>query len=99
MNFFRKLSSLFTGSVGSHDENSHFITVQCLRCGEIIQSRVNLANDLSLEYGEGEKMTYFCRKVLMGTQRCFQKVEVTLTFDGNRNLIDRQVTDGKFSDS
>jgi hypothetical protein len=32
----------------------------------------------------------------MGDQLCFQKIEVELTFDQNRNVIDRQIKGGKF---
>jgi hypothetical protein len=32
----------------------------------------------------------------MGEGRCFQRVEVQLTFDQNRNLIDRQISGGDF---
>jgi hypothetical protein len=52
---------------------------------------------LSVEYDQDGKATsYFCRKLLMGKQRCFQQIEVTLTFDAQRKLIDRKVTDGQF---
>jgi len=60
---------------------------------------VNLSNDLSVEYSEDEKVTgYFCRKLLMGKQRCFQQIQVTLTFDAHRKLIGRNVEGGKFVD-
>jgi hypothetical protein len=93
MNFFKRLFSSFSPS---QDANRYLVTVQCLRCGEIIQTRVNLSNDLSLEDGEGNTATYFCRKVLIGAQRCFQKVEVELRFNANRQVTDRQITGGKF---
>jgi hypothetical protein len=97
MKFLKKLSALF--STPARDENGYYVTVECAQCGETIRTRVNLANDLSLEYGDGGKATYFCRKVMMGTARCFQKIEVALTFDGNRNVLDRQITGGKFLDT
>ncbi len=93
MNFFKKLFSSFTLS---QDDNSYVVTAQCLRCGEIIQARVNLSNDLSLDDEEGQPTSYFCRKVLIGTQRCFQKVEVELRFNANRQVIDRHITGGTF---
>ncbi|HNB53311.1 MAG TPA: hypothetical protein PK530_15275 [Anaerolineales bacterium] len=96
MSFFKKLSSLFTSSAPRQDADSYWLKVQCNRCGEVIEARVNMLNDLSLDYGEGEKTTYFCRKVLMGSQLCFQQIEVTLTFDVNRKLHDRQISGGKF---
>ena len=97
MNLIKKLATLLAASDRGSDASSYWITVQCDRCGEVIQARVNLANDLSIEYDEGGNKTgYFCRKVLVGKQRCFQQIEVTLKLDAKRKLIDRQITGGKF---
>lgn len=75
---------------------AYWVTVKCNRCGEVIRARVNLYNDLSLDFNEKGEAIYFCRKTLMGEQRCFQRVEVTLTFDAKRNLIKKEVTGGQF---
>jgi hypothetical protein len=32
----------------------------------------------------------------MGSGRCFQQIEVELTFDANRRLLDKQVQGGTF---
>jgi hypothetical protein len=96
MRFFKKISSLFSSSPSQQDADNYWLKVQCHRCGEMIEARVNMLNDLRLDYGEGEKTTYFCRKVLMGAGHCFQKIEVALTLDGNRRLLDRQISGGKF---
>ncbi len=96
MSLLKKLSGLFAGSGGPLPK-FYSIVVQCSRCGEIVESKVNLANDLSIEYDEsGQTTGYNCRKVLVGKQRCFQQIEVTLAFDARHNLQDRQVTGGKF---
>ncbi len=95
MNLLKKLATLVAVSTSS----GHWypLSVQCNRCGEVIQTQVNLSNDLSVEYGEDEKVTgYFCRKVLMGKQRCFQQIQVTLTFDANHRPIDRKIEGGRF---
>jgi len=94
MSFFKKLTSKFSPSTGS-DSDSYWIYVRCNRCGETIRARVNLYNDLTPNYEEGGS-TYFCRKVLMGESLCFQRIEVSLTFDQNRKVIDQQATGGKF---
>ena len=96
MSFFKKLSSLFTApSITTRD--SYLVTVRCNRCGEEIQARINLNNDLSIDYGEGTgKTTYFCRKVLMGDKQCFQQIEVELTFDETKKLKGHQVHGGQF---
>jgi hypothetical protein len=99
MGIFKKLSSLFSGSGGS-ESDALWIAVKCNRCGETARARIDLRNDLSIEYdGAGGLPTYFCRKVLMGEGgRCFQRMEVELTFDANRNVVSREVSGGQFSD-
>ena len=90
MNFFKKL---FSGKPAQPAGNFFAVRVKCERCGEIIEGHVNLANDLSLnDSGDG----YFVRKVLMGNGHCFQQVEVELTFNLNRKLLEKQAVGGAF---
>lgn len=97
MNLIKKLSTLLAATATGSDAGSYWLAVQCDRCGEIIRARINLNNDLSVEYDEdGNKTGYYCRKVFIGKQGCFQQIEVMLTFDAKRKLIDRKATDGKF---
>ena len=73
------------------------IAVKCRRCGEILTAQVNMANDLSVEYdASGNIQSYACRKVLMGSGRCFQSVEVNLTFDARRSLKEKVIHGGTF---
>lgn len=96
MGILKKISELFSSS-GASDDSAYWLYVKCKRCGETIRTRVDLHNDLSANYGEGsEETTYFCRKVLMGQERCFQRIDVQLTFDQQRKLIDRQIAGGDF---
>jgi hypothetical protein len=54
-------------------------------------------NDLSIQYGETDKdNVYFVHKQLLGRERCFKPIDVELTFDNRRNLIDRQMSGGLF---
>ncbi|HSO27423.1 MAG TPA: hypothetical protein VLS48_05095 [Anaerolineales bacterium] len=78
-----------------------WINVQCNRCGEVIRTRVDLRNDLSIDWNEDSGQTYFTRKTLMGEgeNHCFQRMEVELTFDQGRNLVNRTVSGGKFVDA
>ena len=94
MSVFKKIGSLFSSS-SPRDRSGYWITVKCNRCGEVIRARIDLYNEPSLEYRDHQQV-YFCRKVLIGEQRCFQPVEITLTFDERHNLIDRQITGGTF---
>jgi len=98
MSLFKKISGLFTGSSQGGRSGSFEIAVQCSRCGEFIRSRIDLVHDLSAEYGEGDQETaYLCRKVLIGKEGCYAPIEILLHFDAGRNLIDRQITGGKFA--
>ena len=92
MDFLKKL---FSGTPARPSGNFLPVHVKCDRCGEVIEGRVNMANDLSLtDGGDG----YFVRKVLMGNGRCFQKVEVELRFDLNRKLLEKSAHSGMFID-
>jgi hypothetical protein len=95
MGILKLLSTLFTPAAERPARYVMPLRAQCLRCGEILTGEINLANDLSAEFDDNGGTTYLCRKVLMGTQRCFQPVELTLTFNAARKLIDQQVTGGK----
>ena len=62
MDFLKKL---FGGSPAQPERNYHTFSVKCLRCGEIIEGRVDLSNDLSVEYEDGGDI-FYARKTLMG---------------------------------
>ncbi len=75
----------------------YWFYVRCGRCGEVIKGRIDMLNDLSLQYPEnGGDDHYFTRKVLMGSNRCFQRIETEFTFDLNRNLTGKEITGGTF---
>ena len=93
MSFLKKITSKFSSPVLG-DERSYWIYARCQRCKEVIRARVDLYNDLSMDY-DAEHMNYYCRKVLIGTSRCFQQIDVSLNFDEKRRLTDSQVTGGK----
>ena len=88
------LKNLFTPA----KPEKHYYTfhVKCKRCGEIIEGRIDLDNDLSLnDEGDG----YLVRKGLMGSGRCFQQIEVELNFDSNRQIIEQNIQGGTFVES
>ena len=97
MGFFKQLSELFTPRPKT-DQWVLWLNVICNRCGETIKGRVDLRNDLSIQYGEDGSVTYYTRKVLMGEGHCFQRVEVELSFDKDHQLMDRKISGGKFVD-
>ena len=90
------LKKLFSGGDTKPEKRYYNFNVKCNRCGEVIEGRVDLDNDLSQDY-EGNNV-YFGRKVVMGSGYCFQQIEVELTFDSSRQLLDQQVTGGQFVD-
>ena len=95
MGLFSKLSK-FLSSPSSDDEGACWVYVCCNRCGEQLRSRVNLYNDLSIDYQGRNEQTYICRKTLVGNQKCFQRIEIELKFDEKRNLLEREISGGEF---
>ena len=89
MSFFK---NLFGSSSSAPQTNFYVFNVKCNRCGEVIEGRVNIANDLSLD----DEDNYFVRKVLMGSGHCFQQVEIELKFNASKQVIDKQIHGGTF---
>lgn len=97
MSFLKKLGAIFSRPSSGGDSYSLYYYVRCHRCREAIKARVDLRNELSSEFGEGEgTQGYYFRKVLIGRGRCFEPIEVTMTFDGRRNMTSREITGGTF---
>ena len=88
------IKNLFGRGSAKPDNRYYVFQVKCKRCGEIIEGRVDLNNDLSLG-DEGD--SYIVRKGLIGANRCFQQIEVELKFDSSRQLSERTITGGEFS--
>jgi hypothetical protein len=92
MNFFKNILSRRHSNPGTF----YNFEVKCSRCGEIIHGQVNVNNDPSMEEDENGKVFYTCRKLLVGNQLCFQRIEVIFKFNESRGLLDRQITGGEF---
>ena len=94
MGFIKQLTDFFRRD---SDPNAHREYVRCLRCGEKIAVRVNLGNELTPQYGEGEG-AYHVRKGVVGSgeNRCFQSIEIELYFDATRRLVCRYITGGEY---
>jgi hypothetical protein len=91
MNFFKKLFA----PRPAYKKEYYTFTVKCKRCGETITGRVDLDNDLSVEYEEGGDV-FYARKVLMGENKCFQRVEVNFKFNADRKVIEQESIGGEF---
>ena len=87
------LKNLFGGAAAQPEKRYYTFQVKCRRCGEIIEGRVDLDNDLSInDEGNG----YLVRKTLMGSNRCFQQIQVELNFDSGRQVLETTITGGTF---
>ena len=97
MSFLKRFSRSPAGGK-REDPYALWVYVRCKRCGEAIGTRISLRSDLSIRYDEsGRARGYDVRKVLVGgKRRCYQSVEVRLTFDANRRLVDREIISGDF---
>ena len=94
MKFLNNLRKIFTPR---SDDRNYWFFVKCDHCGEILKGRIDLHNHLSIQYGAGRKgHNYFCRKVLIGSSRCYRQIETEFTFDKTRKLLDQQIKGGKF---
>jgi len=89
------LKNLFGGATAKPEKRYYVFQVKCNRCGEILEGRVDLDNDLSVEF-EGDSNVYFARKFIVGSGRCFQQVEVEMKFTRARTLIEQNVKGGTF---
>jgi len=95
MGFFKKVASLLSAT--PTDLETLGLYVRCEKCGEALRTRIHLRHDLSPIYGEGRQdAAYLVRKTLVGSKRCFQPIEVELTFDANRKVSARGITGGQF---
>ncbi len=92
MSFFQKLFK----PAPSNSGRFYNFDVKCKRCGEIIHGQVNVNNEPSLELDDSGKAYFVCRKVLMGSNLCFQQIETVFKFNEQRGLLDRQITGGEF---
>ena len=91
MGFFDSLKSFVSGR-NEQDKAGFWIYVRCRRCGEFVKTRVDLQSALNLRDEGG----YLTRKTLVGNQRCFQRIDVTLYFDEKRRLVDQEIQHGEF---
>ncbi len=89
MGFLDSMKSFFAAESVSDE---YWVYVRCRRCGEVIKTRIDLRNNLSQMDGGG----YVVNKTLVGNQLCFERVEVTLHFDSNRQLLGREISRGEF---
>ena len=91
MNFLKKLFA----PRQPYTKSYYTFTVKCKRCGETINGRIDLDNDLSVDYEDGGDV-FYARKVLMGDNKCFQRVEANFKFNSDRQVIEHKIIGGEF---
>ena len=89
MGFLDSLKTMFSGQESTAE---YWVYVRCKRCGEPIKTRIDLQNHLS----QNDEGGYVVNKTLVGSQRCFERIEVTLYFNSRRELIDQSISRGEF---
>ena len=90
------LRRLFSRSPGREADNALWLHVQCERCGEVIDVRVDRRYDLAsnlLDPGE-EGPAYTVHKDVVG-DRCFRRISVTLGFDRRFNVVEQDIRGGR----
>ena len=90
------LRRLFSRSPGREADNALWLYVQCDRCGEVIDVRVDRRYDLAsnlLDPGE-EGPAYTVHKDVVGDQ-CFRRISVTLGFDRRFNVVEQDIQGGR----
>src|SRR5262245_50409858 len=101
MGFFSRIfGALRGGSAPAADDagrNAFWVYVRCKACKEPIRVRVNREHDRSAEFDEGSDAPsgYHVHKEVVG-ERCFRRIQVDLSFDGQRRETDRQIQGGDF---
>lgn len=103
MCFFSKLFSQFKKGMGAPGyttkagTNAINIYVQCDKCGEKIPVRLSTTSEVQrrdgLDQDQGPGM-FFIQKTIVGN-RCYQRIEAAIEFDGRFNVIDSEVKNGR----
>lgn len=91
MDFLKKLFP----SRQPYKKEYYIFNVKCKRCGETVTGRIDIDNDLSVEYEEGGDV-FYAHKVLIGENKCFQRIEVNFKFNSERQLIEKDIIGGEF---
>ncbi|MFP3853185.1 MAG: hypothetical protein ACLFWD_02705 [Anaerolineales bacterium] len=93
MGILERIKRLFQAS---GDQDAHWVHVRCNQCGEALRTRVDLAHDLTTQYdSNGHVEGYFARKMIIGSDRCFNQIEVEMEFDRSRQPLSHEVQGGE----
>ena len=95
MSFWKKLFSggnpLLPKGTDTSDPNAWWLYAQCGKCGAPLAIRIDLRNDISIDY---ETNGRYLRKEMMDSS-CFQLMYAEVRFDGNGKVLEQNVERGK----
>ena len=95
MPWFKRLMSWFRARQTA--DEALWLYVQCNRCGEAIQVRIDRRYDLASEWRDpGEPgAAYTMHKDIVG-ENCFQRISVDVGFDARFKIIAQRIRNGAF---
>ena len=95
MSWWRKLFGLGQ----TNNARTIHIYARCKRCQSPVHVRLDVFNDLAVEYDQrGDVCGYVVRKALMDA-KCFRVMPVEIWFDARRNETQRTIEGGEFIDA
>ena len=85
------LKNLFSSLSATQIDDAFYFYVQCDKCGEKLRIRVDKHHDLMPDYEGGSEL----HKEILGKQ-CNQLIYAQIKFDGQQNVISKEITGGKY---
>jgi hypothetical protein len=90
-------SMLSGGSDSAGDANAYWVYVQCAKCGEALKVRVDRRYDLMQEFSDQDRVSgYTLYKAIIGSNRCFQPINVTQRLDASHKVKSQEISNGRF---
>ena len=92
----KKLAGKIFGKGTSHPSSEgFFLNVRCSECNDTFHLFINKSWELSQNFEEDGRVTYFLKKTVFGVG-CPNRIQVEMKFDGNKNLVSRHIENGEF---
>jgi arginine/ornithine N-succinyltransferase beta subunit len=98
MGLLDSLRSMLSGGSGATgDATAYWVYVQCAKCGEALKVRVDRRYDLMQEFSDQDRVSgYALCKAIIGSNRCFQPINVTQRLDASHKVKSQEITNGRF---
>jgi hypothetical protein len=93
---FKKLTKkLFGGRPSTQSSDGFFLNVSCNNCGEVFNLFINKSWDLGQNIQNDGSVSYFLKKEIIGAA-CRNRIYVNMQFDTNKNMVSKEIKNGKF---